>query len=77
MLWGVVCLMMVPYPELVEQAGGRFGRVLAVTGALTVVAGVAGVAIWLLVRGHVFKWAGQLALAAALIVLVWFAWSSI
>ncbi len=74
MLWGVVCLMMLPYPELVAQSDGGSGRVLAITGALSAFTVIAGVAVSLLVRRHAWRWAGQVLLALAVIALAVFAW---
>lgn len=74
LLYAVVCLMMLPYPKLVEQAGGDFSQVLEMTGALVLFTAVAGFATWLLEKRHAFWWLGQVALAAGLLVLAVLSW---
>ncbi len=66
--------MMLPYPELVAQSGSGSGQVLTITAALSAFSIIAGVAAWLLVRGHALRWAGQAVLAIAVIAVAVFAW---
>lgn len=70
LLYAVVCLMMLPYPEMVAQAGGSFADVLRITGALVVFTAVAGLATWLLQNRHPLWRIGQVALALTLAVLI-------
>jgi len=75
LLYAVVCLMMLPYPKLVAQAGGGFDQVVRMTAVLLVFTAVAGIATWLLQKRHSYWWLGQAGLAAAVIALVCFIWT--
>jgi len=75
LLYAVVCLMMWPYPQLVDNAGGGFGQVVQITVVLVAFTAVAGVATWLLQKRHALWWIGELALACALAGIVLFAWA--
>ncbi|ROO27417.1 hypothetical protein SAOR_08660 [Salinisphaera orenii MK-B5] len=72
LLYAVVCLMMLPYPELVADAGGGLAETVRLTLVLTAFTAVAAVATWLLQKRH-RRWPqGQAALVLALIGLLVF-----
>ena len=52
LLYAVVCLMMWPYPQLVDNAGGGFAQVIQITVVLVVFTTIAGAATWLLQKRH-------------------------
>jgi len=73
LLYAVVCLMMLPYPQLVSDAGGGFDHVVRITIVMTAFTAVAGLATWLLQKRHRALWLGQAALVVALAGVVVFA----
>ena len=75
LLYAVVCLMMLPYPQLVENAGGGFDQVLGITVGLAVFTAVAGLSTWLLQKRHALMWGGQVMLLIAAVALVAFVWT--
>ena len=73
LLYAVVCLMMMPYPQLVSDAGGGFGHVVRITlvmGAFTI---AASVSTWLVQKRHRALWVGQVMLVCALAGVALFA----
>jgi len=74
LLYAVVCLMMWPYPQLVDNAGGGFAQVIQITVVLVVFTTIAGAATWLLQKRHRLWWIGEVALACALAGVLLFAW---
>ncbi len=75
LLYAVVGLMMWPYPQLVDNAGGGFDQVVMITLVLAIFTAVAGTATWLLQKRHPLWIAGEFVLAAGLIGVLLFAWS--
>lgn len=73
LLYAVVCLMMLPYPQLVEDAGGGLGHVAQITLVMAIFSAVAALSTWLLQKRHRALWFGQAALALALAGIVVFA----
>lgn len=73
LLYAVVCLMMLPYPQLVEDAGGGFAHVVQVTLVMAVFSVVASLSTWLIQKRHRALWWGQAAFALALIGVIVFA----
>lgn len=72
LLYAVVCLMMLPYPQLVAEAGGGLAETLRLTLVLGAFTAVVAVATWLLQKRHRLWPQGQAALALALIGLLVF-----
>lgn len=74
MSWLATCLMMIPYPRLVENAGANMAAVYALTAVFSILALIAAFASWLLMRRHALRWAGQLVLLVAIAVALgwWF-----
>lgn len=74
LLYAVVCLMMLPYPEMVTQAGGDFAQVLQTTLVAAGFTVAAALATWLMQRRHAALWYGEavlvLALAGALVFAI-------
>ena len=71
LLYAVVCLMMLPYPQLVSDAGGGFDHVVQITLVMTLFTAAAGLSTWLLlvlfpvfykVGYHDFPWSKVLVL---------------
>jgi|GEM_PF-1324201 len=75
LLYAVVCLMMWPYPQLVDNAGGGFDQVVMITLVLAIFTAIAGTATWLLQKRHPLWVPGEFVLAAALVGVLLFAWS--
>lgn len=73
LLYAVVCLMMLPYPQLVEEAGGGLADVIRLTLVLACFTAVAGLATVLLQKRHRLWPVGQLLLALALVGVIGFA----
>lgn len=70
--WGAVCLMVIPYPSLVEQTGVNMTRIYTRTAVFTVLTVLAIMATWLSMRRHALVWAGQAALLVSIVaVLGW------
>lgn len=65
--WWAVCLMVIPYPKLIAQAGASFGVVFTFTGVFTGLSLVSGIALWLVSRRHALQWYGQAILALIII----------
>ncbi|MES1925095.1 hypothetical protein T31B1_07218 [Salinisphaera sp. T31B1] len=76
LLYAVVCLMMWPYPELVENAGGGFGHVVQITCLLGLFTATAALATWLLEKRHRRWWWGQILLAGVFVTVAVFAWTT-
>ena len=73
LLYAVVCLMMLPYPQLVSDAGAGFAHVLRITAVMTAFTAVAGLSTWLLQKRHRALWLGQALLAMAFALVILFA----
>jgi len=63
LLYAVICLMMLPYPQRVADAGGSFGHVVQITLVMLVFSVVAALSTWLIQKRHRALWFGQAALA--------------
>lgn len=66
--------MVIPYPQLVADAGGDFSAIFTITGVFSALAITNGVAAWLLTRAHAWRWHGQFVLVVALIGFGFWAW---
>ena len=73
LLYAVVCLMMLPYPQLVSDAGGGFDHVVQITLVMTLFTAAAGLSTWLLQKRHRALWLGQGVLVVALAGVILFA----
>lgn len=70
--WWAVTFMVIPYPELMAQAGEAYSVAFSNTAVFTALAAVAGGALWLLSRRHAGQWYGQAVLLLAVIAtLTW------
>lgn len=66
--WIAVCLMIIPYPRMMAEAGAQMEPVFARTAIFGILTLIAAVTTWLLRRKHAWQWFGQLVLVAAIIV---------
>lgn len=66
--WLAVCMMVIPYPELMAQVGEEFTYVFSQTAIYTGLSLIAGTALWLLSRRKRFQWHGQGVLAVTVVI---------
>lgn len=74
--WFAVCMMLIPYPQMLEENGISMTPVYARTAVFTLLACLSIMTTWLSMRRHACVWAGQTVLFLSIAgVLGWWFFS--